>query len=113
MTTFTSEHTTYPVQASVISSDGLEVQTIHKARLTLLDGNVGLYDANVAAPYVFAVVLEAPVVDGVLYFKGGGVEAVLEDGRIVRASAPTGCGCGDKGKKYLYPANTPSILLRS
>jgi hypothetical protein len=112
MATFTSEYTTYPVRASVISPDGSEVQTIQKARLVLLDGNVGLYDANVAAPYVFAVVLEEPAVDGVIHVVGNEVEAVLADGRIVRASAPTGCGCGDKGKKYLYPANTPSILLR-
>ena len=102
MTTFNTEFTTYPVSATVMAADG-SATLYHKTRVTLRDGWLGIWDTNVEAPYIFERVLWAEVANGYIERLGEEAEATLLDGSTVRVSAPAGCGCGDPGKRHVWP----------
>lgn len=108
MSTFTVEHSAYPVKVQITEPDG-SVMVVNKARLTFRNGVLGVYDANIDAPFIFAEVLVADTIEP-LQRKGNELEVALVDGRTVWASAPQGCGCGDKGKRYTRPADYPEIV---
>jgi hypothetical protein len=114
MTMYTAEHTAYPVRVTIVSNadklNGVQ-SVIPKARITYRDGTVSVYDTNAPTGFVFSLVLSEPDDGNGMQRFGNEVEVTLYDGRIVRASAPQGCGCGDPGKRYLWPNDTAGVVF--
>jgi hypothetical protein len=111
MTTYTNEYTSYPVEITIFNIDPAGPhKKVSKGRITFRNGVVGVYDANAPEPYVFTEILLESI-EGQAQRFGNEFEVTLFDGRIVRASAPQGCGCGDIGKRYLFPPDTGGVVF--
>ena len=100
----TSEFSVYPVSATVEAADGRAV-LYQRARVTLRNGEVGIYDTNAGPGRIFVQVYVGRAIAGQAERYGDTFLINTEDGYRIQVPPPAGCGCGDPGKKYLWPGD--------